>query len=109
MQSLTEHARQIFEVAKAADGEAQDFALLIRPDGGLHFVMETPFSIEAATSYVGAQAAFRVTRSKDGVRVEGQSLGETCLLEARNAQRELLPDRPLYWMSSPLLTAGETS
>ena len=111
---LLENAKRIFDVACAdagdtADSEAQDFALLIRPDGGIHFVMNSAFSLEAAAIHAGARKAFRVTRSRDGVRVEGRSNSGSCILEKRNPCRRLLPDQPLYWMSSPLLTAGSAS
>src|ERR1019366_2637822 len=100
MDSLLENARRIFDVARSGrdggnDGDNQDFALLIRPDGVLHFVMESPFSIEGAAIHAGAQSAYRITRSRDGVRVQGRSAGrggvlEECLLEERSAHRELL-------------------
>jgi hypothetical protein len=108
---LFENARRIFDVASAADDltDPQDFALLIRPDGGLHFVMESPFSIEAAAIHAGARTAFRVTRSRDGVRVEGKSGSRDCVIEERNPFKTLLPDLPLYCITSPLLTAGSAS
>lgn len=108
MNALFENAQRIFEVARSEqDGDSrQDFALLIRPDGGLHFVMETPFSIEGAASYAGAQTAYRVTRSRDGVRVQGRSAAGDCVLEQRNPCRELLRDQPLYRIASPLLTSS---
>jgi hypothetical protein len=97
MQSLVENAKRILEVAEsAADGESQDFALLIKNDGGLHFVMQSEFSMEGAASYAGAQCAFRVTRNGDGVRVAGSSGGERCVVEKRNIQGHLLRDQPLY-------------
>ncbi len=65
------------------DSGNDDFALLVRPDGGLHFIMETPFSIEAAAIHAGAQAAYQITRSRDGVRVTGRSMGRDCVLEHR--------------------------
>ena len=115
---LFENARRIFDVATAEGGagdftDAQDFALLIRPDGGMHFVMESPFSIEGAATYAGAQTAFRITRSPEGVRVEGRSGSVDCVI-ARHSQRRspgpmLLPDQPLYCITSPLLTAGSAS
>jgi len=113
---LFENARQIFDVASAADAlsDPQDFALLIRPDGGLHFVMESPFSMEAAAIHAGARSAYRVTRSRDGVRVQGKSgsagcVMSDCVLEQRNPFKNLLPDQPLYCITSPLLTAGSAS
>lgn len=104
MDRFFENAQRIFDVAvSAADSERQDFALLIRPDGGLHFVMESAFSLEAAAIHGGAGSAYRITRSRDGVRVQGRSLARDCVLEARSAARELLRDQPLYRITSPLL------
>lgn len=106
MGTLFENAQRIFEVAQAgalSGANAEDFALLIRPDGGLHFVMESPFSIDGAAAYAGAESAFRVTRSRYGVRVQGRSGTADCVLEERSPHRELLRDQPLYRITSPLL------
>ena len=109
MDSLIENARRILDVAREGDEDNQDFALLIRPDGVLHFVMESPFSIEAAAIHAGAQSAFRITRSRDGVRVEGRRSGkstmEQCVLQERSQRSQLLPDQALYRITSPLLTS----
>jgi len=106
-----ENARRIFAVARSegsASGadECQDFVVLIKPDGGLHFVMESPFSMEAAAIHAGARSAYRVTRLRDGVRVEGRSASGNCILEERNPCRSLLPDQALYPITSPLLTSA---
>ncbi len=111
MDAFFENAQRIFDVARSGgagagwDGENKDFALLIRPDGGLHFVMESPFSLEAAAIHGGARSAYRVSRSRDGVRVEGRSGGKDCVLQEQSPARELLRDQPLYRIASPLLTA----
>jgi hypothetical protein len=109
MDSLLENAQRIFDVARSggsgSNDDTQDFALLIRPDGVLHFVMESPFSIEAAAIHAGAQSAYRITRSRAGVRVQGRNASKDCLLEERNTRRELLPDQALYRITSPLLTS----
>jgi hypothetical protein len=114
MDSLIENTQRIFDVARAGaqggnDVDNQDFALLIRPDGVLHFIMESPFSIEAAAIHAGAQSAFRITRSRDGVRVQGQradkGMMEECLLQERSPRSVLLRDQPLYLIASPLLTS----
>jgi hypothetical protein len=112
MDSFLENAQRIFDVARAASSEdPQDFALLIKPDGGLHFVMESPFSMEGVAASVGAQSAYRITRSTEGTRVQGLRAGkggdsEQCLLETRSIRRTLLRDQPLYRITSPLLTSG---
>jgi hypothetical protein len=107
MRALLDNARRVFEVAEAAaDAGSQDFALLIQPNGGLHLVMESEFSIESAAQDVGAVCAFRVTRSAAGVRVEAQGFGSRCVLENRAPLAELLRDRPLYWVSGLPLSSG---
>jgi hypothetical protein len=110
MDRLLEDAQRIFDVARSGEnGENQDFALLIRPDGVLHFVMESPFSIEAAAIHAGAISAYRITRSREGVRVQGRSADRDCILEERNPHREMLRDQPLYRITSPLLTSCATT
>ena len=52
MDAFFENAHRIFEVARSGQEDGpQDFALLVKPDGGLHFIMESPFSIEAAVFF----------------------------------------------------------
>jgi hypothetical protein len=108
-----ENAQRIFDVARSDDStEPNDFALLIRPDGGLHFVMESPLSLEAAAVHGGARIAYRVTKSSGGgVRVVGRSGDRECVLaehaprhdgQAQRFSAELLRDQPLYRISSPL-------
>jgi hypothetical protein len=102
--SFLEHAQQILDVAQSdSSGSREDFALLIRPDGGLHFIMESQFTLEAASEYGGASSAYRVTRSGSGVRVQGWSAGRTCVLQEKSAaelSRELLRDQPRYRITS---------
>jgi hypothetical protein len=110
MDTLLENAQRIFDVARSG-GDNQDFALLIRPDGALHFVMESPFSTDAAAIHAGSQTAFRITRSRGRVRVEGRTANRDCILEERNSwgernpRSELLRDQVLYRITSPLLTS----
>ena len=97
MNLFVDNAQKIFDVAQADTSGSQDqFALMIRPDGGLHFMMHTPLSLEAAAMEVGAQSAYLVTKSRSGVRVEGRRQGESCVFEKRHPQTYLLRDQPLY-------------
>jgi hypothetical protein len=71
--------------------------------------METPFALDTAAAYSGAQVAYRVTRTARGIRVSGQQGVRTCLLEETAPEafrRELLRDRPLYRMTSPVLISA---
>ncbi len=135
MDVFLENAQQIFDVARSGDSaEPNDFALLIRPDGGLHFVMESPLSLEAAAIHGGARTAYRVTKTiGGGVRVVGRSGNQQCVLEQHSAlapwrggdqclsphdagsradnQRflaELLRDQPVYRINSPLTLSASS-
>jgi hypothetical protein len=118
-----ENARKIFDVARSDEStEPNDFALLIRPDGGLHFVMESSLARleaqleEAESAY--RVTAYRVTKSKGGeVRVAGRNGDQECLLTQRASRKptqpgrfsaELLRDQPLYWITSPLTLSASS-
>ncbi|MDP9171152.1 MAG: hypothetical protein M3N54_11085 [Acidobacteriota bacterium] len=116
MSVFLDNARKIFEVARAdAQAEDADFALLVRPDGGLHVVMDSagsplPVSLEAAANHAGAVIAYRVTRSSRGVRVTGRSFDQDLVLEDRASRKagafQLLRDQPLYRITSPVLASA---
>jgi hypothetical protein len=97
-----DNAQRIFDVARSDDSNTFDeFAIVVRPDGGLHFIMESPVSIEGASAYAGGQTTYRVTRSPHGVRVDGKTFGrdgflQHCSVERRDARAELFRDRVLY-------------
>ncbi|HWE49001.1 MAG TPA: hypothetical protein VG273_04405 [Bryobacteraceae bacterium] len=105
--TFLDNAQRIFDVARADDSNTFDeFAIVVRPDGGLHFIMGTPVSVEGASAYAGAQSTYRVTRSPNGVRVEGKTFGsdgflQHCSVERRDVRAELFRDRPLYLTASP--------
>lgn len=97
MDNFLDNAQRIFDVAQAAGSNgSEEFALIIRPDGGLHFIMDSPVSLEAASVYAGARSAYRVTRSRSGIRVEGKTYGQSCVLEQRNVRAEIFRDQALY-------------
>jgi hypothetical protein len=99
-------AQEIFDVAMAdRSGDAVDIALLIRPDGGMHVIMDSPFALDSAAASNGARMAYRVTRTERGVTVRGQKDGRTCVLQgcaARSFQKTALRDQALYSITSPL-------
>lgn len=97
MENFLDNAQRILDVAQAAGSNGnEEFALIVGPDGGLHFIMESPVSLEAASVYAGARSAYRVTRSRTGIRVEGKTFGQQCVLEQRNIRAELFRDQALY-------------
>jgi hypothetical protein len=106
--AFLDNAQRIFDVAGADDSNSfDDFAIVIRPDGGLHFIMGSPVSLDGASAYAGAQSAYRVTRSPHGVRVDGKSYGrdgflQHCSVERRDPRAELFRDQALYLTGSPV-------
>ena len=97
MNAFLENAQELFDVARADRGaDHTDFALLVRPDGGLHLIMESPLSLDAAAIHAGARTAYRVTRNCDGVRVTGREDARQCIIEDRRPTRDLLRDQVLY-------------
>jgi hypothetical protein len=111
---LFENARRILDVAANAEANGPDeFAVLMSSDSGIRILMNQPFRVDAAVMETGADAGYRVVRTRSGVRVEGYGRGENCVLEQRAKQpaartgpwTEWLLDQPLYRISSPLLTS----
>ena len=113
VESFFENARRILDVAAtAAANGPEEFAVLMSSDGGLRILMNQPFRLDAAAADAGADIAYRVTRSKSGVRVEGHTRAQDCVLETRPAvapHAQWLLDQPLYSMTSPLLTSTASS
>ena len=115
MDAFLENAQRILDVASADEGESkEDFALLIRPDGGLHFIMGSPVSLDGAFACDEARAAYHVSRSSAGVRVEGRTFGKSCVVNScvvaeSHPMRQLLRDQVLYCTAGPLLSAGSTA
>ncbi len=110
MSVFLENAQKIFDVARTdPSGENSDFALLFREDGGIHMLMESPLSIDAATAHTGARTGYHVVRSNGTVKVSGLNAGQSVLLEQRSPgaySKSLLRDQPLYRITSPLLISA---
>lgn len=106
VRTLLETTQHIFDVAQTArdlDDTPREFALALRPDGGMHFIMESPVSIEGAASYAGARAVWKIRSSRQGVSVEGRDGNSAILL--REAGISLLRDEPRYRITSGLPTS----
>lgn len=116
MNTFLDNAQRIFDVARQdSSAENSDFALLVRSDGSLHFIMESAVSLEkvsleAAAIHAGARTAYHVSRSPRGVRVTGLDSTQRCVIEEVSIPRriELLRDQPLYSITSPLLTSASS-
>lgn len=123
MNAFLDNARELFEVAGSDKGRIDcDFALFVRRDGGLHMVMDlgsAPGGIAPGLDLPvpsevgdGLSSAYRVTRLRGAVRVQGRSGSHRCLLESHAAGqveptilRMVLRDERLYSVIAPLLEA----
>lgn len=86
MSPLEQTAAQLFEAAETAAqlGEsAPDWTVLIAPEGAVTVVTEPGWSLDAIAGERGAQAAFRISRGRDAVRVEGRAGRRRCVIEER--------------------------
>ena len=112
MTSFHDTAWQLFLAAKNAAqsdaGYSQDFAVAVRPDGGLHLFMESPFSVEGIAGHLAARSIYKVTTSNGCIRIEGRAHGgaRCCFEDEKRADRRAPPpaplrDQPLYLVSSP--------
>jgi hypothetical protein len=92
------HAEEIFTAARQDGGEDCELAILVGRDGQIHMLPASGWELEPLRLHHGAQAAYRLSRSSGGVRLEARCAGEACLLQARPASltRAALPDFPQY-------------
>ncbi|MGH9721397.1 MAG: hypothetical protein ACRD8O_14395 [Bryobacteraceae bacterium] len=106
MSAFLDNARSILETAEAAERQGQepgDLAILVCSDGGLRLVTEpAEWSMKALAWEYGATMSYRVKHAGGRVRVEGQSAGQTCILESEPAAaaRQLLAGWPRYLLAA---------
>lgn len=123
MSQFLTHAGEIFETARTGSASAQQEALtiLIEREGQIRIVVGESSSREALERFnrydsEASGSAYRVSRGPQGIRVEGRSDDNRCVLEgtptlktgARSAAASLglLPNFPLYSLvSTPRLLA----
>jgi hypothetical protein len=91
-------------------------AILIGPQGEIHMLQAAGWALAGLVAEHGAKTAYRVTRERGQVWLEGRSGGDTCLLRSESpavAARHLLashtypPIAPAFQLPRPgLLTEG---
>ncbi|HUO30816.1 MAG TPA: hypothetical protein VMU80_16445 [Bryobacteraceae bacterium] len=95
-------AESLFETARQAEQAGLpdcDLAILIGPQGGIHMLPAAGWSLTGLLAEHGAQTAYRVTREHGGLRLEGRSGPDTCLLRRasdNDIARELLGGSQAY-------------
>ena len=106
-------AESIFEVARREPGASDcDWAILIGPQGGIQMLDAAGWALPGLLAEHGAQRAYRVTRKRGSVRLEGRSGSETCELHSESparAARHLLARHAALagaWSPAMLAEAG---
>ena len=96
MRAFWEDAEGIFETAQGASRAGSpdcDLAILIGPQGEIHMLEAAGWALAGLVAEHGAKTAYRVTRERGQVWLEGRSGGDTCLLRSESpaaAARHLL-------------------
>ena len=110
MSRFVENAERILEVAESAGAAGYavpEWTILFTPRGGIQMVADSDWPLESLQADRGARMAFRVSRQRGKVRVEGRAGARTCLFEAGkpNGAARLLPAAVAAY---PLLTGEST-
>ena len=93
------HAEEIFQAAREGGLDDCDLAILVGRDGGIHMLAGIDWELDPLRRHHGASAAYRISRTAGGVRVEARSADESCLLQTTQPVRlmpAMLPDFPQY-------------
>lgn len=85
MSRFVENAERILAIAESAGATGHvvpEWTILIGPRGGIQMVADSDWHLASLKAERGAGMAFRVSRQRDMVRVEGRAGARTCLFEA---------------------------
>lgn len=101
MGTFLSRAEEILETAVSStiDGNS-DLVILVRHDGGLRIFDGAGWGLAGLLAEYGAREVYKVERRGTIIRVTGQSLSQTCVLE-----RELGPASTIQlsaWRATPL-------
>lgn len=100
MRAFWANAEDIFETARQAgrSGEPDcDWAILIGPQGHIQMLEASGWALSSLLEQNGARTAYRITRERGSVRLEGRSGSQTCVLYSdatAETARHLLADAP---------------
>lgn len=110
------NARSILDAAENvyfSTGSLEETSILIAPEGGIHLVSGSDWSLESLRVHHGARMAYRVSQRDGRVQLEGRAGSRTCLFEAEKpdgAARLLLANTRHYdLLPMQLLSAGPSA
>jgi hypothetical protein len=90
---------QAAEAAAESTANPANVTILISPQGGIHMVSDSDWSLASLEAHHGAQTAYRVSQASGHVTVEGRSGNHRCRLETEHPQavaRRLLAGPSAY-------------
>lgn len=93
MSSFAENASRILDAAESA-GSSSDLTILLGADG-IRLIADSDWPLDSLLWHHGAMSAYRVTRRRGSIRVEGRDGSRKCVLESgvKTAARMLLAAR----------------
>ena len=100
MERFAETAASLLEAAEAAAAATAapaEMTILFSPEGRIHMIADSDWPLDSLASHHGAQMAYRVRQSPDGVRLEGRAGNRKCFFESQKMSeiaRRLLPEAP---------------
>jgi len=106
-----ENAREIFDAAEtsaAAGNVPSDYTILMgAPQGGIHMIANSDWSLEALQREHGARAAYRVSNAGGRLTVDAQEGQRSCHIEAPLAAKtaQFLLNALPAWHATPRYAA----
>lgn len=104
--SLLDNAKKLLDTAAGsveAGFEAGEWTVFVGPEGGIQMIAGAGQELAALTWDRGASAAWKVSRERGAVRVEGLSGSDRCMLESRplnGIMHRVVSDLRLYEMAA---------
>lgn len=111
MSRFLDNAERILDIAESIQTAGHcpsDWTILVDPRGGVQMVAGNDWPLESLRAERGAGMAYRVSRQRGAIRVEGRAGARTCLFEAGkpNGVARLLPAAVAAY---PVITSGSAS
>ena len=103
MSRFLENAAEIFNAAERsleAGLDPSEMTILIDAVGGIRLVADCDWPLDSLQRERGASMAYRISRKKDAVRLEGREGSRTCVLETVRTvgATPRLPADPPGWL-----------
>lgn len=87
--------------ASAAGNATENLTVLVGPEGGIHLIANSDWTLERLQEDRGARTAYRVQHGQGRIAVEGREGASLCRLEtesAANPAKRILRDTPRYFL-----------